>query len=74
MARIKTVEPTEETICPNGHPVDSFLLAVGIGKYCIRCGTKLTVKVDSVDVFRCSQCNTSVNKAWPFCPHCGEKL
>lgn len=74
MARIKTIEPTKEIICPNGHPLDSFLLAVGASKYCILCGTKLTVKAGSVNVFRCSKCNTPVNEAWQFCPHCGEKL
>jgi len=74
MARIKTVEPTKEIICPNGHPVDSFLQALRVGKYCIQCGTKLTVKAGSEDVSRCSKCKTFVNEAWPFCPHCGEKL
>lgn len=72
--RSKVTESTAEIICPNGHPVDSSLLALHVAKYCIQCGAELTIKVGSVDIFRCSMCDTFVNESWPFCPYCGEKL
>lgn len=78
MPIVKAMEPTSIVACPNGHELGNILYGLKFfgdpEGYCINCGAKMVKKASSIEVYRCSKCNSYVNETWRFCLNCGEKL
>lgn len=71
MAIIREEFPISGKVCPFGHKSVWFHPE---SEYCIDCGEKLIVKVDTGCIYRCSACKSYVNESWAHCPYCGGKL